>query len=235
MEMRASSKRNATWGADDRDRSAIAVVELIAGCTLIVAMFLPWFIVRYTTDPSAPDVIAIDPASLSWVSHHDFGQTIKNVLIPYGPLAAVACAAVGVAMPGLGRALAIIAAFGAAGAGALIQLQQISSGGADTIGFSTTTPGFGLWLFAGAAVLGIVAGLADVRHRGSSTLVSRMLVSASSTNLVVVASGATAVFSVGTWSLMGIQAAFYLLFALLVALILVMPSMIGAAMRRVRA
>lgn len=193
--------------------------EIGAAGLLIAALFLPWFLVTYMRDPSV--VYTTDPVSalISWVSHADYGQTLKNIFIPYGSLAAVAAAVVGLALPGRGKMLATLAAFLAAGAGVVMQLLEINSGASDPVGFSTTTPGLGLWLFAGAAALGAIAALMDFAQAGSSTFLSKAFEKPSSKRNLAAAGALLAIVSLIAYGITGSLAAFYLFYAVIVALV----------------
>jgi hypothetical protein len=205
---------------DRRNRSGLALIEIGAASLLIVALFLPWFLVTYLRDPFV--VYTTDPlsTSISWVGHADYGQTFKNIFIPYGSLAAVGAAIAGLVLPGRGKVLALVAAFLIAGAGVVMQLSGINSGAADSVGFSATTPGMGLWLFGGSAALGTLAALIDLARGGNSTFISKAFGKPSSKRNVAAAGVLLAGVLLVLWGITGSLAAFYSFFAMLVALIL---------------
>lgn len=205
---------------DCRNRSGLALVEIGAAGLLIVALFLPWFLITYLRDPAV--VYTTDPlsASISWVGHEDYGQTLKNTFIPYGSLAAVAAAIAGLVLPWRGKVLALVAAFLVAGAGVVMQLREINSGATDSIGFSATTPGMGLWLFAGSAALGTITALIDFARGGSRTFVSTAVETPSGKCYVAITGTVLAVISLAAYGITGSLAAFYSFFVVLAALIL---------------
>jgi hypothetical protein len=154
-----------------QDRSLLALLEIGAAALLIVAVLLPWFQVGYQNGPSGSSIALTDyqTADLDWA------QFVADWLIPLGAIAAVAAALVGLGLPGRGEVLAILAAFATAGVGVLSQVSEISSGAMNIPGFSTTSAGPGLWLFAGAAGLGAGLAVFDLARGGSSTTVWRAL------------------------------------------------------------
>jgi hypothetical protein len=138
----------------------VAIVEFGAACVLVAAPFLPWFMITYLNSAGIANGQSV--TSITWVNSRDYAQTLTNILIPLGAIAAALTSLAGLAFAGRVNARATVVAFAVAGVGVVSQLSEIRSGSMDPPGFSATSPGFGLWLFAGAAALGVATALVDL-------------------------------------------------------------------------
>jgi hypothetical protein len=177
MERPADESRSEISMVTRRDRSLVALLEIGAAVFLIFSVFLPWFQVTYLNGAG----VAPGPgsASISWMDYRtayiDWAQFVASFLIPFGAIAALAAALVGLALPGRGEVVAVLAAFAVSGVGAMSQFSALNSGSMDSPGFSATSPGPGMWLFAAVAAFGAILAVVDLALAGSSTFAWRAL------------------------------------------------------------
>jgi hypothetical protein len=145
--------------AEGRDRTPFLIVEIGAAAALIGSWLLPWF-VRTSPDGWFEDLLTVGNAF--------DGAFI--LLVP--PLMAVAAIFVGLVLPGRGK-LATPIAFGLACFLPIVLL--VNPGSVDYRGIDHVRSTFGLWIHAGAAVVGLATALTDLALGGTTTFVSRVV------------------------------------------------------------
>jgi hypothetical protein len=145
--------------AGGRDRTPFLVVEIGAAAVLIGSWLLPWF-VRTSPDGWFEELLTVGNAF--------DGAFI--LLVP--PLVAVAAVFVGLVLPGRGKWATPIA-FGLACFFPIVLL--MNPGAIDYRGIDHVRSTFGLWIHAGAAVVGLAAAFLDLALGGGTTFVSRVV------------------------------------------------------------
>jgi hypothetical protein len=139
--------------------SGIAVVEICAAVALIVSFFLPWFQASsYYASASASWMAALQ-ASSTWT-----GQ-LEVDLITFGAIAAIIVAVIRLLQPthGAGMAAATLAAFVAAGLGAVWLFAEWNQASRYLSSYGVQIgQGIGMWLFVAAAVGGALAAIIDL-------------------------------------------------------------------------
>jgi hypothetical protein len=130
----------------------VDVADLVATALMLVALFLPWFVVKTLT--RAGDASPDGSVSFTWLGHNDYAQSLVNIMIPLGTAGCVFASVLGFVRSSWAVWLAACAAYLVGLIGVLLQLSRIDSGLLDPPGFSATTAGLGLWLYAAAAAVG---------------------------------------------------------------------------------
>jgi hypothetical protein len=139
----------------DRAARGGTVVGVVAAALMVVATFLPWFVVTKLT--SAGEAVPGGSLSISWLDHREYAQSWINIMIPAGTAGCMLASVLGFARSSWAVWLAACAAYLVALAGVLLQLSRINDGLLDPPGFSVTTSGLGLWLYAAAAAVGAIS------------------------------------------------------------------------------
>jgi hypothetical protein len=135
--------------------AAVVVAEGTAAVILVAALlFLPWFQITY------PKNIALPPGSYTWGDWHNgfIDQAVLLTLVaPFVSLAAALARAI---FRRRWTMIALLVGFVAAFAGSVETFGD--AGVINPTPGATTTPGIGLWLFAGAAVAGLLTTATDL-------------------------------------------------------------------------
>jgi hypothetical protein len=164
MESEAGDSLQAGSTVDRGDRSGLALLEIGAAAVLIGSFFVPWYVIS-------------GPGYSTWISAGGYSPgalTTADLLIPYASLAAIVVTLAGLAFPARGAKIAILVAFAAAFYGAILEFQEVLYG--DHSGWVVPpTAAWGLWLFAGDAVAGVVLTVVDLVRGGSSTFLWRAI------------------------------------------------------------
>ena len=134
----------------------VVVAEGTAAIILVAALlFLPWFQLTYPKD-----VGALPPGSYTWSDWHNgfIDQAVLLTLV--APFLSLAAALVRVIFRRRWTKIVLLVGFVAAFAGSLETFGD--AGVVNPTPGATTTPGIGLWLFAAAAVVGLVMVATDL-------------------------------------------------------------------------
>jgi hypothetical protein len=164
MGSEAGDSLKADSTVDRGDRSGLALLEIGAAAVLIGSFFVPWYVIS-------------GPGYTTWISaggYSSMALTTADLLIPFASLVAIVVTLAGLAFPARGAKIAILVAFATAGYGAILQFQDVLSGGHSDY-LVPPTAGLGLWLFAGTAAAGVVLAVVDLVRGGSSTFLWRAI------------------------------------------------------------
>ncbi len=161
------TKANAVIEAPSRPRFRPPLAVLVvaaegAAAVILVAaqLFLPWFQITY------PKNIALPPGPYSWGDWHS-GFVDQAVLLTFvAPFVSLAAALARAVFRRRWTTIALFVGFVAAFAGSVETFGD--AGVINPTPGATTTPGIGLWLFAVAAVVGLVSVAADFVLRSVS-------------------------------------------------------------------
>jgi hypothetical protein len=134
----------------------VVVAEGTAAVILVAALlFLPWFQLTYPKD-----VGALPPGSYTWGDWHNGFVDQAVLLTLVAPFLSLAAALARVIIPRRWTKIVLLVGFVAAFAGAVETFGD--AGVINPTPGATTTPGIGLWLFAVAAVVGMVMVATDL-------------------------------------------------------------------------
>ncbi len=147
-----------------RDRTGFALTEFGAALVLLASFFVPWYFI----DTSG---------AITWLGPEGFSPaslTTGDLLTAYVPIFALVITLVALALPARPARVAVLVAFAAAVWAASLDFWEVVAG--DRSGWAVPpAPGPGLWLYASASVIGLVAVIADLARGGSSTALSRAM------------------------------------------------------------
>lgn len=156
----------------ERDRSWFALLEVAAAAGLIVAWFLPWFLIT----PSTADRIPIGPAySVGMGGVNGGGLTDAELFVWFGPPLALVLTLLAAVLPWRGFVAASLIAFlstGCLGAAGMIHRANFDE---LSVAAFPVRPDVGLEIFAILCLVGTLVAAADLTRGGTSTALWRRL------------------------------------------------------------